>query len=225
MSPALARVLIVEDERPIRTSLDLALREEGYEVRAEAEGSAIEEIAEEFRPDLVILDVHLGDGPDGYELARRLRQTSDLPLLFLTSADDIEARLTGFEAGGDDYLTKPFSMAELLARVRGLLRRSGRLTSKVCEIGNLLVDDVARVAFRGGQRLGLTQTEFDLLALLARHPNRVFSKTQLLSDVWGFESYDVNLVEVHISSLRRKLEQHGPRLVHTVRTAGYVLKL
>jgi DNA-binding response OmpR family regulator len=149
---------------------------------------------------------------------------SGIPVIFLTAADALQDRLTGFEAGGDDYVVKPFAMAELLARVRALLRRSGRLDSPVIEIRDLLIDDSAKQAFRSGASLDLTPTEFELLSVLARSPNEVYSKGQLLSQVWGFDAYDPNLVEVHMSALRRKLEAHGPRLVHTVRGRGYVFR-
>lgn len=219
-----ARVLVVEDDAPIRSALDVALRGEGYEVRAEADGSAIQEVAAEFRPDLAILDVRLPVGPDGYTLARLLRKTSDLPLLFLTAADGLDDRLAGFEAGADDYLVKPFSMAELLARAQALLRRSGRLSSAVTRVADLVVDHGARTVVRGGESLELTRTEYELLLALAQHPGQVLSKVQLLTQVWGFDAYDTNVVEVHLSALRRKLEAHGPRLVHTVRGIGYVLR-
>ncbi len=220
----MARILVIEDDEPIRTALAICLRTEGYDVRAEADGSALARVAEEFRPDLAVLDVRLPVGPDGYSIARRLRSSSDLPLLFVTAADSLDARLEGFEAGADDYLVKPFSMAELLARIYALLRRAGRLSSQVRQVGDLLIDELARAVVRAGVTVILTRTEFDLLAALARRPGQVLSKTQLLTLVWGFEAYDTNLVEVHISTLRRKLEAEGPRVVHTVRGAGYVLR-
>lgn len=218
------RVLVVEDDAPIRSALDMALRSEGYEVCAEPDGSNLEAVAEHFRPDLAIIDVRLPTGPDGYAMVRLLRASSDLPTLFLTAADGIDDRLAGFAAGGDDYLVKPFSMAELLARVQALLRRSGRLASAVWQVGELMVDDGARVVMRDGNKLDLTRTEYGLLSLLVRHPGQVFSKAQLLTEVWGFDAYDTNLVEVHLSALRRKVEAHGPRLIHTVRGMGYVLR-
>ena len=218
------RVLVVEDDAPIRVALDIALRGESWQVLALGDGHGLVEAVEDFRPDLAVLDVRLAGGPDGYSLARQLRRRSTLPIIFLTAADAVEDRLAGFEAGGDDYLVKPFAMAELLARVRALLKRSGRLASASWQVGDLVVDDSARSVVRAGTSLELTRTEFDLLSVLVRHVGTVLSKTQLLVQVWGFDAYDANLVEVHMSALRRKLEQSGPRIVHTVRGAGYVLR-
>ena len=218
------RVLVVEDDRPVRTSLEVALREEGYEVLACADATNIQHVVEQFRPDLAILDLRLPTGPDGYSVARFLRSGSDLPVIILTAADTVDERLAGFKAGADDYLVKPFSIAELLARVQALLRRTGRLKSAVREIGDVIIDDAARTVLRGGQKIDLTRTEYDLLAVLAKHPGQVLSKVQLLTQVWGFDAYDVNLVEVHMSSLRRKLEKNGPRLIQTVRGVGYVAR-
>lgn len=219
-----ARVLVVEDDQPIRSALDVALRGEGYEVRAEPDGTAIDKVAAQFRPDLAILDVRLPAGPDGYGLARILRGSNDMPVLFLTAADGIEDRLAGFRAGGDDYLVKPFSMAELLARAQALLRRAGRLASPVWQVGDLVIDDGARAVVRAGEKLDLTRTEYELLSALAQHPGQVLSRVQLLTQVWGFDAPDSNLVEVHLSALRRKLEAHGPRLIHNLRAVGYVLR-
>ena len=215
---------MVEDDDPIRSALDVALRGEGYEVRAEPNGAQLQEVSDNFRPDLAVLDVRLPVGPDGYAMARILRASSDLPLLFLTAADGIDDRLAGFQAGADDYLVKPFSMAELLARVQALLRRAGRLASAVRQVGDVVIDEGARTVMRDGSKLDLTRTEYELLSMLAQHPGQVLSKTQLLTQVWGFDAYDANLVEVHMSALRRKLEAHGPRVVHTVRGMGYVLR-
>lgn len=218
------RVLVVEDDAPIRSALDVALRGEDYQVEARPDAGRIAEAAERFRPDLAILDVRLPDGPDGYTAAQILRSGSDMPILFLTAADGVDDRLAGFEAGGDDYLAKPFSMAEVLARTRALLRRSGRLSSAVRQVANLVIDDGARSVVRDGAVLHLTRTEYELLSVLAQHPGQVLSKVQLLTKVWGFDADEANLVEVHMSSLRRKLEAHGPRLVHTVRGVGYVVR-
>ncbi len=217
-------MLVVEDDGPIRSALEIALKAERYEVLALPDGTSLGRTADDYRPDLAVLDVRLPVGPDGYGMARLLRARSTLPILFLTAADAVEDRLAGFEAGADDYLVKPFSMAELLARAKALLRRSGRLASDSWQIGDLVVDDDARRVVRAGSPLELTRTEYDLLAVLAQNVGKVLSKTQLLTQVWGFEDYDANLVEVHMSALRRKLEADGPRLVHTVRGAGYVLR-
>lgn len=224
MTPGKARILVIEDDEPIRSALVIALRSEGYEIRAESDGSAVTRVAEEFRPDLAVLDVRLPVGPDGYATARLLRGASDLPLLFVTAADSLDERLAGFNAGADDYLVKPFSMAELMMRIHALLRRAGRLSSQVRQVGDLVIDEAGRKVLRDGVTIELTRTEYNLLCTLARHLGQVLSKTQLLSLVWDFDAYGANLVEVHISTLRRKLEAHGPRLVHTVRGAGYVLR-
>jgi two-component system OmpR family response regulator len=219
-----ARVLVVDDDRPVRSSLEVAFREQGYEVCALGQATEIEKVLDEFRPDIGVLDVRLPDGRDGFSTARTVRATSNIPIIFLTAADAVSDRLAGFDAGADDYLIKPFSMAELLARVQALLRRTGRLTSATWQVMDLVVDDGARTVRRAGQLVEVTRTEYDLLAVLAKHPGHVLSKVQLLTQVWGFDAYDVNLVEVHMSSLRRKIEAHGPRLIQTVRGVGYVLR-
>jgi two-component system OmpR family response regulator len=218
------RILIVDDDGTVRDAVRNALKADGYEVRACADGSFPESLLREFDPDLALLDVRLGSGPSGFSVARRLRAARDLPIIFLTAADAVADRLAGFDAGAEDYVTKPFTMAELLARVRALLRRTGALDNGVWRRGDLVVDEAARRARRGDTELVLTKVEFDLLVALGRNAGRVLSKGQLLADVWGFADYDPNVVEVAMSGLRRKLESHGPRLVQTVRGVGYVLR-
>jgi two-component system, OmpR family, response regulator len=226
------RVLLVEDDDALRDAVTSALSGDGYTVHAEPDGTRIRQVAADFRPDLAALDVRLPQGPSGLSIARLLRDSSSdghdspeqLPIIFLTAADTTADRLAGFAAGADDYLVKPFAMAELLARVRALLRRAGKLTSEVWHVGDVVIDEADRTVHRHGTTIELTRTEFDLLVELGRRPDRVLSKTQLLGSVWGFASYDPNLVEVHISALRRKLERHGPRLIHTVRGSGYRLR-
>jgi two-component system OmpR family response regulator len=219
-----ARVLLIEDETAIRAAVAAALADSGYLVRDEHAGLRIQELADAFRPDLAILDVAL-PGPDGLALARILRARSDLPILFLTARDGLDDRLAGFAAGGDDYLVKPFALTELLARVHALLRRAGRLRSVTSEVGDLVVDEAARTAWRAGRPLGLTPTELGLLCYLLARRGRSVSKAELLTQVWGYGSYDPNLVEVRISSLRRKLEAAGPRIIHTVQGHGYTIRL
>lgn len=218
------RALLIEDDQSVREAVAIAFEGLGFKVRAEPSGDRLSEMVEEFRPDVAIVDIQLPSGPNGFQVAREVIALAGIPVVFLTAADGLEDRLAGFEAGGDDYVVKPFAMSELLARVRAVLRRSGRLQSPVLEIRDLLIDDNAKQAIRAGVELDLTPTEFELLSVLARSPNQVFSKGQLLSQIWGFPSYDPNLVEVHVSALRRKLDAHGPRLVHTVRSRGYVFR-
>jgi|SRR5450432_2191348 len=224
MRNASARILFIEDEAAIRDAVRAALADVGYLVRDQADGAALRNLAEAFRPDLAILDITL-PGPDGLALARVLRAGSDLPILFLTARDGLEDRLAGFGAGADDYLVKPFALAELLARVQALLRRSGRLHSVTIEAGDLVLDESASAAWRAGRALDLTATEFRLLAYLLARRGRTVSKAELLTQVWGYGSYAPNLVEVRVSSLRRKLGTDDPGIIHTVHGRGYTIRL
>jgi two-component system, OmpR family, response regulator len=221
---AAPRILVVEDDPTLRDSLAVTLRAEGYEIETAESGAAALVSFDAFRPDLALLDVRLPAGPDGLDLARELRARGDVPVLFLSALGELQDRVAGFEAGGADYLTKPFSTSELVLRIQALLRRSGRLEARAWQVGDLVVDEAARTALRDGVAIELTRTEFDLLVALGRNLGTVVSKSRLLALVWGFETYDENLVEVHISALRRKLEAAGPRLVQTVRGVGYVLR-
>lgn len=220
--PALARVLLVEDEAAIRDPLTQALRQAGYAVCPLADGAGFEGRVDTFRPDLAILDVML-PGRDGLTLARATRSRCDAGIVFLTARDELPSRLAGFDAGGDDYIVKPFAIAEVLARCAALLRRLGRIPDTV-QIGDLILDEAAQVASRAGALLDLTATEWRLLSYLAANRGRTLSKTQILTQVWGYDDYDPNLVEVHMSALRRKTEAHGPRLIHTNRGLGYLLR-
>jgi two-component system OmpR family response regulator len=216
-----ARVAVVEDELAQRSAIAGALRRAGYTVGVWPDGSDVERIAA-FRPDLAILDVML-PGLDGLGLARALRERDDVPVMFVTAREAVADRLAGFALGADDYLVKPVVLEELLARAGAVLRRSGRLHQRVTGVGDLVIDEEATLATRAGQPLDLTATEYRLLLYLAQHRGRTLSKLVLLTQVWGYDAYDPNLVEVHVSALRRKLEAHGPRLIHTIRGLGYRL--
>ena len=218
------RVLSVEDDSALRDALESMLTSQGYNVMSAANGLQVRDLVATFRPDIAVLDVNIHEGPSGLSIARMLREWDDLPILFLSAADAPSDRLAGFDAGGDDYLTKPFIKEALFARVHALLRRSGRLTSVTWQIGDVVIDEGARTAVRAGMPLALTRTEFDLLLELGRHPGRVLSKHQLLASVWGYAQYEDHVVEVRISGLRRKLEEHGPRLLYTVRGSGYQIR-
>lgn len=207
----------------IRRPLAQALRGSGYRVQERPDGTDFEGVVDGFRPDLVVLDLMLPGGRDGVTLARILRARGNAAVLMLTARDGVPDRVLGFEAGADDYVVKPFATVEVLARVSAILRRLGRIPATI-EVGDLILDEGAVVAVRAGVRLELTATEFRLLAYLAANRGQTLSKTQILTQVWGYEEYDPNLVEVHTSALRRKIEQHGPRLIHTVRGLGYVLR-
>ncbi len=215
-------MLVVEDEPVLREAIAAALTGAGFVVQAAADGSGFTERVSRFRPDAAVLDIQL-PGENGIRLAARLRAAGTTPVLFVTARDAVSDRLAGFDAGADDYIVKPFVLAELVARVRAVLRRAGRLVSPTVQVGDLLVDEDAATVTRGGVTLELTATELRLLTFLARNRGRTLSKTQLLSQVWGYDDYDPNLVEVHMCALRRKLEAAGPRLIHTVRGIGYWL--
>ena len=224
MGAAVARVLVVEDDRSLSDSLGIALRQQGYEVHSATSAEEGEVAAAQFLPDLALLDVRLPADGAGLELARRLRASRDVPVMFLTAADSNDDVLAGYAAGCDDYLVKPFSMAELLVRIAALLRRAGHRPDRVHRIGELVIDEDAHVVLIAADEVELTPTEFRLLSSLARNRGQVLSKRQLLEEVWGYDAYDENLVEVHISSLRKKLEERAPRVLHTVRGVGYVLR-
>jgi DNA-binding response OmpR family regulator len=213
-------VAIVEDEEHVRTAVERALRRDGLTVVSFTDYAVPRRILA-TAPDLAVLDVRLPGG-DGFELAGRLRDERDVPVIFLTARDAVEDRLLGFSLGADDYLVKPFALEELLARVRAVLRRAGRLAAAI-EAGDLVIDEEGGLATRAGEGLELTPTELRLLAYLVRNRGLVLSKTQLLTQVWGYDHYDPNVVEVHVSALRRKLEAHGPRILHTVHGLGYRL--
>ncbi|MGH3518758.1 MAG: response regulator transcription factor [Haloechinothrix sp.] len=217
-----ARILVVEDEEVMCEALATALAGDGYQVRTTRDGRQVPDLLGTFRPDLVVLDWML-PGRDGIELSADIRRSTDAAIVMLTARDSVPDRLRGFDSGVDDYVVKPFALAELLARVRAVLRRLGRIPSTI-EIGDLLVDEDAGVAVRAGSPLDLTATELRLLAYLAANRGRTLTKTQILTQVWGYDDYDPNLVEVHVSALRRKTEVHGPRLLHTVRGLGYMLR-
>ncbi|OIH93690.1 DNA-binding response regulator [Curtobacterium sp. MCBA15_001] len=216
-----ARVLLVDDDETIRLAVARSLRDEGLVVLDVPDGSALQQDLTRFVPDLVLLDWML-PGASGIQLAARVRTGSDAAIVMLTARDEVDDRLRGFAEGADDYVVKPFAMAELVARVTAVLRRRGRIPA-VVEVGDLVLDPDAAVARRGGVALDLTATEYRLLAFLAESRGRTMSKGQILTQVWGYDSVDPNLVEVHLSALRRKMEAHGPRLVHTVRGLGYRL--
>lgn len=218
-----ARVLVVEDDDTIRSALVAAVESRGWVATAVPDGDDLEQLLGTFRPDLVVLDWML-PGRSGIELARVVSASGDAGMILLTARDGVDDKLRGFGVGVDDYLAKPFVMAELVARMTAILRRRGRAPG-VVEIGDLLLDLDAGAVVRAGEPVTLTGTELRLLAFLAGERGRTLSKTQILTQVWGYDSYDPNLVEVHVSSLRRKLEEGGgPRIIQTVRGIGYVLR-
>ena len=218
----MARVLLVEDAVAIRTAVGIALEEAGLEVLTRADGATLERDLADVDPDLVLLDVML-PGRDGFELLRITREISNAGIVLLTARDGVDDRLHGLRTGADDYVVKPFVLAELIARVEAVLRRLGRLRT-VIELDDLVIDVDAGSATRAGRPLELTATEFKLLTFLAGRQDKVVGKAQILAAVWGYDDYAANLVEVHVSALRRKLEAHGPRLLHTVRGSGYILR-
>ena len=222
------RVLVVDDEATLSELLSMALRYEGWEVRTAADGGSAVRAAREFRPDAVVLDVMLPDF-DGLEVLRRMRaETPEMPVLFLTARDAVEDRIAGLTAGGDDYVTKPFSLEELVARLRGLLRRAGMAAARQgpeLVVGDLVLVEDSHEVRRGDELVELTATEFELLRYLMRNPKRVLSKSQILDRVWSYDfGGQSNVVELYISYLRKKIDVGRRPMIHTVRGAGYVLK-
>ena len=222
------RVLVVDDEPSITDAVATALRYEGYDVTVAAGGFAALTAVDGAAPELVILDVMLPD-LDGFEVTRRLRAAgNDVPVLFLTARDGLEDTVAGLGAGGDDYVTKPFALAEIVARVEAILRRAHPPTAAddgILRVADVELDERAHEVRRAGRPVTLTATEFKLLAYFMRNPGIVLSKSQILDNVWHYDfAGESNVVETYVRYLRRKLEADGPPLIHTVRLVGYVLR-
>ena len=223
--PGRPRVLVVEDDVEIAGVLRRSLDKEGYDARVSGDGESALEEAAVFEPDAVVLDLGL-PGLDGVDVAKRLRERGDVPILILTARDALDSRVEGLDSGADDYLVKPFEREELLARLRALLRRRPPRGSAYLVVGDLRLNPDSREVFRGQRELELTTREFELLEHLMRNERIVVSRQALLDEVWGYHPFaETNTVDVFISNLRRKLESEGEsRVLHTVRGAGYVLR-
>jgi two-component system OmpR family response regulator len=223
-----ARLLVVDDEPSIRELLTASLRFAGFEVHAAGDGAEALKLAEQQRPDLVVLDVMLPD-MDGFTVTRKLRERGrEMPVVFLTARDETADKVTGLTVGGDDYVTKPFSLEEVVARLRALMRRSGAhqtATASLLVVGDLRLDEDSHEVIRDGVDISLTATEFELLRFLMRNPRRVLSKAQILDRVWNYDfGGQANVVELYISYLRKKIDAGREPMIHTMRGAGYVLK-
>ncbi len=223
------RAVVVDDEDSLTDLLSMALRYEGWDVRLAADGQKAISVIRDFRPDVVVLDIMLPD-IDGLTVLSRLRADGiQTPILFLTAKDSVDDRVAGLTVGGDDYVTKPFSLEELVARLRALIRRSALSVSdtadSVLQVGDLTLDEDSYEVRRGDTVVELTATEFELLRFMMRNPRRVLSKAQILDRVW---SYDFggrsSVVEIYVSYLRKKIDTLGEPMIHTVRGFGYVLK-
>jgi two-component system OmpR family response regulator len=224
-----ARLLVVDDEPSIRELLTASLRFAGFEVVPASDGAEALKLAEQHRPDLVVLDVMMPD-MDGFTVTRKLRERGrDMPVLFLTARDETVDKVQGLTVGGDDYVTKPFSLEEVVARIRAVLRRTGIATDT--ESGRLVfhdleLDEDSHEVRRDGKLVELSPTEFKLLRYLMLNPNRVLSKAQILDHVWAYDfNGEAGIVESYISYLRRKVDIVDPPLIHTKRGVGYVLRL
>jgi two-component system response regulator MprA len=220
------RILVVDDEPAVRSALERALRLEGYEVSLAADGQEALDALSATAADAVVLDV-LMPAVGGIEVCRRLRAAGDrTPVLMLTARDQVADRVSGLDAGADDYLVKPFALEELSARLRALLRRTGADEREILRFGDLQLDPAAHQVRRGEREIELTRTEFLLLELLLRHPRQVLPRSVIFEHVWGYDFGSTsNSLEVYVGYLRRKTEAGGePRLIHTVRGVGYVLR-
>ena len=222
------RVLTVDDEASLTELLSMAMRYEGWEVSTAGSGLSAVQAARDVRPDAIVLDMMLPDF-DGLEVMRRIRaEQPDVPVIFLTARDAVDDRIGGLTAGGDDYVTKPFSLEELIARLRGLLRRTGATSVRPDSqlvVGDLVLDEDSHEVSRAGEDISLTATEFELLRYLMRNPRRVLSKAQILDRVWNYDfGGQANVVELYISYLRKKIDAGREPMIHTLRGAGYVLK-
>jgi two-component system OmpR family response regulator len=227
-NPGAVRVLVVDDEPTLAELVTMALRYEGWDVRSAGTGMAAVRTAREFRPDVVVLDIMLPD-LSGLDVLHRMREhTPNLPVLFLTAKDSVEDRIAGLTAGGDDYVTKPFSLEEVVLRLRALLRRTraaATVAESVLTVGDLTLDEDSREVHRAGESIELTATEFELLRYLMRNARKVLNKAQILDRVWNYDfGGQVNIVELYVSYLRKKIDAGREPMIHTMRGAGYVLK-
>jgi two-component system OmpR family response regulator len=220
------QLLLVDDEENLRSMLTAALRHSGFDVDVAASGREALERVPESRPDVVVLDVMMPD-LDGFEVCRRIRNDgSQVPVLFLTARDAIDDKVRGLTLGGDDYLVKPFSLEELVARVEALLRRSGHEPGSFYRCGDLVMDDDGHRVTRGGDVVDLSPTEFNLLRYLLVNRGRVLSKAQILDHVWHYDyDGDGRIVETYVGYLRKKIDTREPKLLHTIRGIGYTLRL
>ncbi|MEG6522473.1 response regulator transcription factor [Desulfotomaculum sp. 1211_IL3151] len=218
-----ARILVIDDDPKITAMLRRVLTYEGYRVEVANDGYTGMNMVKASPPELLILDIML-PGLDGWEICQKFRKENFTPILILSARDEVENKVKGLNLGADDYLGKPFALAELMARVQALLRR-GTTAQRVLQFSDLKIDLEAREVRRAGNLLILTPREFDLLALLMRHPNQVLTREQIIDRVWGLEfTGGSNVLEVYVNMLRQKIEDHGSRLIQTVRGVGYVLK-
>ena len=221
------KILVVDDERAVRESLRRALELEGYQIELAADGhEALYRLESESHPDAVVLDV-LMPGVDGLEVCRTLRRSGNrVPVLMLTARTQVEDRVEGLDAGADDYVTKPFALEELLARLRALLRRTADGSGETLRFADLELDPGTREVKRGGEAIELTRTEFSLLELFMLNPRQVLTRSVIFERVWGYDfGYGSNSLDVYIGYLRRKTEAGGkPRLIYTVRGVGYALR-
>lgn len=223
------RIAVVDDEQMLTDLLSMALRMEGWEVKTAASGYEALQLVRDFEPDALVLDIMMPD-LDGMAVLHRLRQSGDdVPVLFLTAKDAVADRVAGLTAGGDDYVTKPFSLEEVVARLRGLMRRAGSAFTDEAEpilrIADLSLNEDSHEVERAGTQIDLTATEFELLRYLMRNPRRVVSKAQILDRVWNYDfGGRSSVVELYISYLRKKIDAGHPPLIHTVRGVGYMIK-
>ena len=226
-APSAERILVVDDEEMIVDAVATALRYEGYEVEVALTGREALDAVARREPNLIVLDWMLPDIP-GIEVGRRIREQGyKTAVLFLTAKDSTENKVEALRAGGDDYVTKPFSLAEIVARIQAILRRSAsELPGDVLHFADLVLDESRHEVFRGEERIELTGTEFALLRYFMLNPRRVLSKGQILQNVWRYDfGGNSNVVETYVSYLRKKLDHVGPPLIRTVRQAGYMLEL
>jgi two-component system OmpR family response regulator len=221
------RVLVVDDEPNIADVISMALRYQGFEVETAGDGASALRAVKDFRPELIVLDIMLPD-MEGFEVARRLgAQRGHVPIIFLTARDATEDKIRGLTMGGDDYVTKPFSLEELVARIRTVLRRAGMAEPETSRLvfEDLELDEDTREVLRAGESVELTATEYRLLRYLMLNPRRVLTRAQILDNVWEYDfGGDARVLETYVSYLRKKIDRSGPPLIHTARGVGYALR-